>query len=214
MKYIDIETAPLPEENLRATMPEFTAPANWKDEAKIAAKIQEQEAAYIEKAALSPLTGRVQAIGIYCDEKDTYTAMDERQFSEAELCSEFWKHVAPKGAMTTNVYGWNHLGFDVPFIIKRSWRNGVEVPPTAFETYRGRTYINPQFVDLMRVWTLGTDERFAKLDAAVEFLCQTRKIDLGGKLPYELFAEDYDLFHEYLRRDVDSLTLLREAMNV
>jgi len=214
MKYIDIETAPLPEETLRQTMPKFAAPANWKDAEKIQAKIKEQEAAYIEKAALSPMTGRVQAIGIYCDEEDAYTALDEWVCSESELCDQFWKHVAPSGAITAPVYGWNHRGFDIPFMVKRSWRNGVKVPSTVFDTYKGRTYLNPKFLDLMRVWTLGTDERFAKLDSALEFLTQTRKIDLGDKLPYEVFREDNELFHEYLRHDVEGLDLIATAMHV
>lgn len=212
MKYIDIETAPLPEETLRRTMPEFTAPANWKDAEKIQAKIKEQESAYIEKAALSPMTGRVQAIGIYCDKEDAYTPLDETGCSEAELCDQFWKHIAPNGAIMTAVYGWNHRGFDIPFMVKRSWRNGVKVPSTVFETCKGRTYLNPQFIDLMRVWTLGTDERYAKLDTALEFLTQTRKVDLGGKLPYEIFKSDYKLFHEYLRHDVAGLALLVTAI--
>ena len=39
----DIETGPMPEDILTRQMPRFSAPANWKDEDKIAAKIKEQE---------------------------------------------------------------------------------------------------------------------------------------------------------------------------
>ena len=58
----DIETGPLPIEHLEDMMPEFTAPSNWKDEAKIEAKIKEQQTKWFEKAALDARTGQVLAI--------------------------------------------------------------------------------------------------------------------------------------------------------
>ena len=65
MIYFDIETNPHDREALQASMPTFTAPANWKDEDKIAAKIAEQEEKFISKAALNPATATVMAIGFY-----------------------------------------------------------------------------------------------------------------------------------------------------
>ena len=68
----DIETGPLPENELLAMMPAFdpadVKSGNLKDPAKIAEKIAEAEANhrrdFIGRAALDPLTGRVVAIGV------------------------------------------------------------------------------------------------------------------------------------------------------
>lgn len=70
--FFDIETGPLPENELAALMPPFdpseVKTGNIKDPEKIAAKIAEAEVNhkrdFIEKAALDPLTGRVVAIGL------------------------------------------------------------------------------------------------------------------------------------------------------
>src|SRR5688572_8585619 len=60
----DIETAPLPDEQIAPFVPEFSAPSNYKDPEKIKAYIEGEKVKWLEQAALSPLTGRVVAIGI------------------------------------------------------------------------------------------------------------------------------------------------------
>jgi len=210
--YIDIETRPQSREAILKVAPVFTAPANWKDEAKIAAKIAEQQDAFIEKAALSPLTGTVQAFGIYCDEDDAYITVDESEFTEEAMLELFWDTVTSHRAFMTEIYGWNLNGFDIPFLIKRSWSVGVKVPRSALEWYRGRSYLNQQFKDLMQYFCLSPDERYMKLDAALALLGLPRKVDLSGKLPYDIFESDPALFHEYLKADVMGLHKIAEAV--
>ena len=60
--FFDIETGP-DGQSASAQMPEFSAPSNWKDPEKIAAKIADQEETWWEKLALNPLTGETPAIG-------------------------------------------------------------------------------------------------------------------------------------------------------
>ena len=59
----DIETEGLPESELLAIMPDFKPNGTLKDPDKIAADLAKKKAEWIEKAALSPLTGRVLCIG-------------------------------------------------------------------------------------------------------------------------------------------------------
>lgn len=85
----DIETGPLPVEQLEDMMPQFFAPSNWKDEEKIQAKIEEQQTKWFEKAALDARTGQVLAIGIKNEEGIT-VIQDQRELSEKELLQWFW----------------------------------------------------------------------------------------------------------------------------
>src|SRR5687767_1701747 len=63
----DIETVPLSGARLALLEPEHEAPGNFKDPEKIAAAIAEKSRLWREKAALSPLTGRVAMIGMGAD---------------------------------------------------------------------------------------------------------------------------------------------------
>ena len=80
MKYriFDIETGPVNADKLQDQMPEFTAPANYKDEEKIARYIEEQQKKWIEKVALDASTGRVIAIGVKDSEGNT--VIEEEHF--------------------------------------------------------------------------------------------------------------------------------------
>lgn len=210
--FLDIETRPKPLADLQKIMPEFTAPANWKDPEKIAANIAEQQAKFIEKAALSPLTGTVESYGYYDDKDDHYACGDVDSQPEAILLATIWQRLTDHDAFTEDVYGWNLCGFDLPFIIKRSWANRVKVPSTALEWYRGRSYLNGHFKDLMQFFCIGSDERYMKLDAACDMLGLEKKVDLDGKLPYEIFHTERAKYHEYLKRDVLALAEIKKAV--
>jgi hypothetical protein len=91
----DIETGPMPEEILTRQMPRFSAPGNWKDEDKIAARIREQEENYIKKAALSAQTGQVLAIGLANGNK--VDIWDVNQYAEREIIGAFWDAISEAG---------------------------------------------------------------------------------------------------------------------
>ena len=87
MRYniFDIETGPLPVAQLVDLMPEFEAPKNFKDPEKIEANLKQQEARWIEKAALSATTGQVLAIGVKQSHDGSTLIVEQRQKSEAEI---------------------------------------------------------------------------------------------------------------------------------
>lgn len=210
MTYLDIETEPLPIGELRSLMPTFEAPKNYKDEAKIAEHVQQQERDWIEKAALSPNTGSVLAVGIYNDELDLYDALHGND--EETILRQAWDMITDHGAFTQDVLGWNLLGFDLPFMVRRSWTLGIRLPRSLVEIYRGRAYFNQRCIDLMKVWSIG-QERYAKLDDALKSLGEDGKVDLGGKLFYEIYrSEDRDKALAYLERDVRALAIIDQRI--
>lgn len=153
---------------------------NLKDAAKIAAKVdaarynhqqlvgtlaarreaaqQSHLAKFAEKAALSAATGQVLAIGVTGDDgRDaTWTVADEAfgRSGEAGVIEAFWSHWTANPSAT--FVGFNIFGFDLPFLIRRSWILGVAVPADVRQP-SGR-YYSPQFVDLLAVWGCGSRE--------------------------------------------------------
>ena len=118
----DIETGLSPDAAEFA--PEFEAPANYKDPVKIAAYKAEKLTEWVEQAALSAVTGRVLAIGLRENGKTTIICEDD----EAAMLRDFWAFVAPDGRIRAPLVGFKSNRFDVPFLVRRSWRNRVPVP--------------------------------------------------------------------------------------
>ena len=65
MFIFDIETGPLPRAELKELEPEFEAGGNVKDPIKVKLAIEKKRAEWYNKAALSPITGEILAIGIF-----------------------------------------------------------------------------------------------------------------------------------------------------
>jgi len=158
---------------------------NLKTEEEKAAKIeaaftahQEQEEAHwaekISKAALSAETGRVVTIGyLPVGAPDDAAYLDDADFDEERLLRRFWAGYEKVVRLQGRIIGWNSNGFDVPYLIKRSWIVGVPVPPGVF---RGK-WISDTFVDLMQVWTVHEFKKFVKLDACARVLGIGNKTD-------------------------------------
>src|SRR5665647_183445 len=85
----DIETGPLPKTELASMMPTEWATGNTKDPEKLKTAIEAKEKAWLEDAALDPLTGRVLAIGTL--EKGQFECMADDD--EPALLSRFWKFI-------------------------------------------------------------------------------------------------------------------------
>lgn len=198
MIYFDIETAGLPVEEIEALAPEFKAPSNYKDPAKIAENIAEQKLEWLERAALSPLTGRVLAIGFMADEENEIHILHGND--EADILRRFLD--LTKEVFHGPLTGWNVKGFDIPFLIRRLWRHGMK--PPKWWTARPGWGKEPMILDLMEEWKCG-DYRaaFTKLDHAARFLGLEGKTGAHGKDFGKLYAEDIEAALAYLRRDVE-----------
>jgi hypothetical protein len=189
MLCFDIETGPLPEEEIRSIVSPFAPPpppgefdeaavkyGNLKDPAKRHAKLEEAREAHaalvagydaslaaleaeywqgiIDKAALSPVTGRILAIGYRATETAPHKAAIDHG-DEAEIVAKFWEKYKKCRETKPNqrkMVGCNILDFDLPFLIRRSWILGVDVPSTVIRDDR---YFDPVFVDIRAKWLCG-----------------------------------------------------------
>lgn len=156
--YFDIESTPLPLEELKKIAPEFD-PAevkmgNIKDEVKILAKLvvaqQEQWEDFVEKAALRACSGRVAMIGLLDGGDFTPMIADDDQ-GESAILTLFWGVVETHLGSNTGMVGFNIHEFDLPFLVRRSWKLGVQ-PPSIIRTGR---YWNEAFVDVRQKWLMG-----------------------------------------------------------
>lgn len=246
MIIFDIETEPLPDDELIARLPAFTPPAppsefdpatvklgNLKDEAKRAAKIKEARADHAalaanhdatilaakeawladarEKAALSAATGRVLAIGYFSIDKKLVTVdscgLGDPAKYEPTLIIHFWeqyKRARIAKPSPRPLIGLNIHEFDLPFLVRRSWILGIDVPPTVLRDDR---YWDSLFIDLRKRWLCGqwgagngTKSSFDSLAAA---------FGTGGKFEGRsgsefatLWRQDRDKAIAYLQEDL------------
>jgi hypothetical protein len=205
------------------------AVGNLKDPAKIAAKIAEAEqkhstlvenyaqdcanaereyyAKAYDNATLSPSTSRVLAVGIgFDDGSNHFIALNEStDDNERGLLEEFWfdffQPVHQRGGF---LIGHNIAEFDVPFLVKRSWLLGVDVPPAAIQS----RYISNQFVDTMNFWKVGSRQApYTSLDTIAQLLGLGAKTEgMTGADFHRLYfgsAEDRNKAMDYLSNDVE-----------
>lgn len=205
----DIETGPEIEKVLAEMEPEFTAPANFKDPKKIAEKIEAQRAAWREKAALCATTGRVLAIGIMLNEEIDLLVVDpEEGFTEADLLDRFWQLAAPEGNWR-HLVGFNSNRFDIPFLIRRSYKLGVTLP---YGALNGR-YLNSRFIDLMESWKLGDYQASISLDRLAKHLGVGAKNGDGARFA-ELLEQDRNAALDYLRNDIEMTVAVARKLRV
>lgn len=210
--FFDIETGPLPEAELLATMPPFD-PAdvkcgNLKDPQKIADKIAAAEANhkqdYIERAALNPMTGHVLAVGVVREGQFEILGHDD----EAQLLTQWWALIGP--SYGRQLVGFNICGFDLPFLIRRSWRLRVPVPPGL--RARGRWWAD-DIVDLRDLWQLGDREVHGNLGAIATWFGVGGKNGDGAEFA-RLWREDRARAEAYLRNDLDMTVKVAAVLGV
>lgn len=223
----DIETGPLPESELVALLPPFdpaeVKTGNIKDPDKIAAKIAVAEANhrrdFFDKAALDPLTGRVVAVGLLANAERGTRNAEFRVIGhedEAELLRAFWDTCRGEMGRVNQLVGFNIALFDLPFLIRRSWKHRIAVP---FGYRRGR-YWSDQVVDLRDLWQLGDRQARGSLDAIAKHLGVGAKTGCephgppSGKEFARLWQTDRAAAVAYLRNDVELTTKVAEVMGV
>ncbi len=208
----DIETQPLPIDQIAHLCPPFTAPSNYKDADKIAANIAEQRTAWIDRAALSPVTGSICAIG-YLTGSVTSIVTIADGLTEKDLIEQFWDIYGTPDTVPTFV-GHNIAGFDVPFIIRRSWFHGLRVPmETLFP--QGRYLNDRRFVDTMKTFQCGNArEDFISLDRLAKFMGLAGKTEDIGKDFGKILASDANRAIAYLTQDLNSTRAVAERMGI
>ena len=200
MIVFDIETGPLPTAELEDRIPKFEAPANYKDESKIAAYITQKRLDWIERAALDATTGKILAIGILDCREDGVEKVNTLAGDEAEIIAAFSSIVMQCGGSGWPLVGWNIFGFDLPFILRRSWILRVALP----QWVRSGRYWDRCFIDAMDVWACGNREQAVSLDLAAATLGVGRKSGSGAHFASLWNGSDEERAHalEYLENDL------------
>ncbi len=211
--FYDIETGPLPENELAALVPPFdpaeVKTGNLKDPDKIAAKLAESEVNhrrdFFEKAALDPLTGRVVAVGLLYPDSGEFVLIGHDD--EAATLREFWQVTKGEMGRINQMVGFNSNAFDLPFLFRRSWRHRVAVP---FGIRRGR-YWSDEMVDLRDAWQLGDRQARGSLDTIAKHLGVGAKNGSGADFA-ALWQSDRAKATEYLRNDLHLTARIADAL--
>ena len=192
--YFDIETGPVDEDELLAIEPVHEPPKNFRDPDKIRDAIAEKSRAWRDKAALSPLTGQVLAIGWRIDGKSEFlVGMDEMA-----ILQRWWEVYSDH--RPAYWVGHNIIGFDVPYLIRRSWKYGLSLP---IEVMASRGPSPEIWVDTMNIWSCGAygPEGRVSLDNLAQFLGVGRKNGSGANFA-QLLRGNKDEALDYLNNDL------------
>ena len=202
---------------------------NLKDPAKIKAKIeaaQEKFAAnkeavaeniettraetwqkFKDKAALSPLTGQVLAIGRWDistpDSFVDYIQDDINPVSEKDLLENFLSMADAVLSDGGSLIGHNIIAFDLPFLLRRGLKYGIRPPKTI--TSALSQYRPTNLIDLMREWAFyNRTESFVSLDTLATFFGTRRKNGKAADFGKKFFGtpEEKHEALEYCNNDV------------
>jgi predicted PolB exonuclease-like 3'-5' exonuclease len=124
--FFDIETSVNPE--AVALLPDPSAPANYKDADKISQYITEKKAEQLAQAPLDADLGKVIAISLQRGLENAVEVRltgDEETRTEPELIRWFWDAFA---SCEGRCCGYNIIGFDLPYLLRRSFDLGISVP--------------------------------------------------------------------------------------
>lgn len=163
--------------------PKSVKTGNLKDAGKIQEKIDQARAAhetaktnsasiiaqakadhwaeFVDRAPLSPLTGQVLVIGYHATDKGI-TLVDDGKGTETQLIVNFWAQYQKCRDAGRKLVGHNIAGFDIPFLVRRSWFLDISVPTTVFD--KGKWLDDQTFVDTMSRWGCGNRGDSIKLD--------------------------------------------------
>ncbi len=200
--------------------PDAVKTGNVKAEDKIAAKIEaarEKHAADVKamvgkveqarldywqkfksKAALKALTGKVLACG-YLGPKGGLKGISGGD--EPAILLKFWEVFQEQVDRGNRMLGFNIFGFDLPFIIHRSWILGLSFP---FQIVRDGRYWNAVFIDLAEHWRLGVHGEYVSLNDMAKALGVGSKLEgVSGADFARLWAEDRAKAKAYLINDLE-----------
>jgi len=199
----DIETGPLPSHELNRMMPSVKAKANLVDPKKIAADIMAKEDAFRSRAALSPLTGQVLAVGVRVKGRNTIFHQGEvSRENESKVLSEFFDFFRKHDSQTW--VGWSSHQFDWSFLRKRSWVHGLHFPLGVYDGIVGQKWLNFRrgILDAQLAWDEGNHTIRTSLDSASKMLGLSGKTGSGGDFA-KLYKKDQDSALAYLEHDLE-----------
>lgn len=188
-----------------------SAPANYKDEAKIAAYVAEKQAEQISKAALYPWTARIIALGWCYEGEDVERVLvADSDETEAALLREFWGRVVDdRNGSVEGLVTFNGLGFDLPCLMARSRLLKVPAPVLNLDRYR------TPHVDLMQrlTWNGAIQARSLKWFAS-RFGLDVQDAFSGAEIAGLYEDRNWDAIRAHVESDVRLTRQLAERLGV
>lgn len=204
-----------------------------KDPAKIEAKLQEARdahaallanhgkactdhraaalAEFVSRAALNPVTGCVLAVGVRVLDSGKQAIVAD---DEATTLQKVWSKLTASN--NSRIIGHNIKGFDLPFMMRRSWILQVDVPNWVFD---GR-FFHRCFIDTRDLWLCG--QPWGQCESSLGVVGQA--LGLGGKTDgvsggdfsrlWNGTPEERALAKEYLLRDLELTAKVAQRMGV
>lgn len=210
---LDLETTA--RAGIEAILDPASAPANYKDADKIAAKKAEKTAAAIERAALDINLNRIVAFGLWTPTfgASVITAKDEAQ--EVAALKVLAETIDANGVGSRKrIITFNGLGFDLLVLMQRARILGVKFPILDLHKYRSPN------TDLMNVLTFDG----AVVRHSLDFYCRVFGIDYeetelvkaihGADIPRLVDEGAWHLVEGHCRYDVTRTGMLAMRLGV
>lgn len=215
----DLETVAQDHDILLSRLPEWDieeaktrVPKNYKKPEAISEWLEQDKANWgkdlIEKAALSPETGRIALAGFWKHGEYTPLMGDEKHL----LSSCFTIITGNINQNRERLFGWNLHGYDIPFMVKRAWMLGILVPRSIFDPC-SRYPVSSEIIDAMKVWQAGSYKApFTSLNNAL-LACGLDGKGNGADFG-KLWESDREAAIEYQRQELNQQAKLYERMGL
>jgi hypothetical protein len=188
-----------------------SAPANYKDEAKIAAYVEQANREALNRAALDIDLGRIVALGSLQNDSDPIVALARDEQDEADILRAFWSRVTRENTYSRpTLIGFNCLGYDLPLMLRRSLYLGVPAPRFQMGKYR-----HDGIEDLMLSLSFDGAVKYRGLS----FYCKRFALDVsdetsGSDIAAMHAAGDWDGIANHCRADVLKTAALARRVGV
>lgn len=210
----DIETGPLPIDQLERIMPKFEAPGNIKDTEKIKAAIEQKKADFIENAPLHANTGRILSIGFLVDGMfQHYDNLSGGAYDEEQILKRFFMQFLEFKAQGRKIIGHNIKNFDIPFILRRSMHHCIVNNKKMFLQDNLR-YYQLWVIDTMEEWGCGEYRPHISLNELGLFFNVGKKTETGDQFHKWWFSGKTEEALNYLENDLRLCYAVAEKMGL
>jgi len=188
---LDIETGP-DDQAIQRLGHKIEPDKRLKDQTKIEADLRNKAEKYKAESALRAERGRIICIGML--QADTVEILEG---SEKDMLPRAWERIRGAHNAGCVLVGHNIVGFDLPFLARRSMLLGIHVPSWVGEGLRRDAMVN----DTMLIWACGVyGERISLRDLGIA--CGfAAKDDIGPRFS-AVYAEHRDQALQYLDNDL------------
>lgn len=203
---MDIETIAFPEEEIRAKLSDFDADKVPLGKATkpetISAIIEEARLTHgddiVKMAALNPEYSTTAIIGVMCCDKIHQASID--MTPEVEMLTKLWEGLQEDADEI--IMGYYIKGFDLPYLIKRSWILGVKVPRRIYDPLTPKYPFSKRIVDLHEVFQCGQYQaKTGGLNGVAKLLGIKQKSGDGGDFA-TMWAKDKNAALQYNADDL------------